>query len=406
MNKTLTLPIINKALNSWRHDEVFLDEKSFAILVEIQQTLSVFESIDDDEARKIWIAIPRGRTSKKEYPYEKEWFFLVSSKYRENSFLQITDCDHRYVILSNRNSHEAHPSDMSWLLEPWLLFLKKLIATIVKDSDTYNRYIEENLPYRQRSGKIKSLYLNRIIPERRFEVENREHCIQVMKELMRRKSIYESVEVGSSTDWKELGVPAPIDTMSIRTFCKYYRIADTIFWSRSEYTRAKQAASIEDDVEYYSNHGLHGNPNEYDLDSEQDFKRFATDHYGELGLSRTNVGSTNYYAGDNWIITLGISYSVYAGMGLKIAMALFETGAPFIFYDAENLLHILEETGIVRISPYTFHDYLKDGDDEGVIEIPFIEDCGTEGELTRAQYDEIVRLAEWEPEPKLKIAKI
>ena len=118
MNKTLTLPIINKALNSWRHDEVFLDEKSFAILVEIQQTLSVFESIDDDEARKIWIAIPRGRTSKKEYPYEKEWFFLVSSKYRENSFLQITDCDHRYVILSNRNSHEAHPSDMSWLLEP------------------------------------------------------------------------------------------------------------------------------------------------------------------------------------------------------------------------------------------------------------------------------------------------
>lgn len=84
-------------------------------------------------------------------------------------------------------------------------------------------------------------------------------------------------------------------------------------------------------------------------------------------------------------------------------MALYESGAPFVFYDAENLLHILEETGWVRISPFTFHDYLQGGDDEGVIDLPFVEDCDKEGELTRAQYDEIVRLAEWEPEVRLKL---
>jgi hypothetical protein len=84
-------------------------------------------------------------------------------------------------------------------------------------------------------------------------------------------------------------------------------------------------------------------------------------------------------------------------------MALYESGAPFVFYDAENLLHILEETGWVRISPFTFHDYLQGGDDEGVIELPFVEDCDKEGELTRKQYDEIVRQAEWEPDVQLKL---
>ena len=86
-------------------------------------------------------------------------------------------------------------------------------------------------------------------------------------------------------------------------------------------------------------------------------------------------------------------------------MALYETGAPFVFYDAENLLHILEETGTVRISPFTFHDYLEGGDDEGVIALPYEEDCDKEGELTREQYDEIVKLAKWEPDVQLELDK-
>ena len=90
---------------------------------------------------------------------------------------------------------------------------------------------------------------------------------------------------------------------------------------------------------------------------------------------------------------------------LEIAVALYESGAPFVFHDAENLLHILEETGTVRISAFTFHDYLKGDDDEGVISVPYIEDCDKEGELTRQQYDDIVRYAEWEPNDKVALDK-
>lgn len=142
--------------------------------------------------------------------------------------------------------------------------------------------------------------------------------------------------------------------MSIRTFCKYYRIADIACWSKPGKKRAREQV---DDIEYYQ-HSLHGLLEEHDLDSEKDFMSFAKDHYGELGLSRMNVRASRYYAGGKWLITFGISYSAHDEIGLKIALALHQTGAPFIFYDAENLLHILEETGTVRISPFTFHDYL------------------------------------------------
>lgn len=432
MNHRITLPIINSVLHRSLHNAIYLDDKSVGILLDIQKMLSVFEPIDDDEARKIWLEIPRGTAEEwkafdeenagfpdedcnnldeykealnSEFPYPKEWFFLVTSTYQEFTFLKISDRDHRYVIFSNRNYHNnAYPEDKSWFLKSLLQLVRRRVAAIVKDVDAYNRHINDDLPYRQRSGRIKSKDLNRILPGRKLNVKNRNYCIQVMRELLRREKIYESVENNSSVDWKELGVPAPLETMSIRTFCKYYRIADIVCRARSG-KKCHSAEDQEDDVKYYTCHSLHDDLSKYDLDSEKDYILFAKDHYGELGLSRMNVGSTRYYAGGKWIITFGISYSAHDKVGLKIAIALYETGVPFIFYDAENLLHILEETGTVRISPFTFHDYLQNGDDEGVIDLPFVEDCDKEGELTRTQYDEIIRLAEWEPDVKLKLDK-
>lgn len=60
MNYRITQPVIDSVLHHSLEDDVCLDDKSFALLLEIQKTLSVFEPIEDDEARKIWLEIPRG----------------------------------------------------------------------------------------------------------------------------------------------------------------------------------------------------------------------------------------------------------------------------------------------------------------------------------------------------------
>ena len=434
MDYRITQPIICSVMRRTLGDDVYVDGRSFEMLLEIQRTLAVFEPIEDDEARKLWLEIPRGTAEEwkafddmrsgysddeedsvasyqealdDEYPYETQWLFMVTSTYRENTFMKISDRDHRYVIFTNRHYHDdAYPTDMVWLFEPLLKMVKERVAWIAKETEAYNRYIAEHVPYRQRSGRIKSKYLNRIIPGRGLEVENRAHCIEVMKDLVRREKIYSEVKEGSVVDWESMGVPAPLDTMSIRTFCKFYRIADTIFWSGSDSKRAKKRADAKDDVAYYNSYALHQKLDDCDLDSVEAYEKFAKDHYGELGFSRMNVGATKYYAGGKWIITFGISYSAYVDVGLKIAMTLYETGAPVVFHDAGNLLHILEESGKVRLTPFTFHDYLESGDDEGVFELPYVEDCDREGELTRAQYDEIVRLAEWEPDVQMKLDNV
>lgn len=433
-NCRLTQPIFQVALSGNFHNEIYIDGKSYELLLEIQRTLSVFEPVDDDEARKIWLEIPRGtvdeylsfiearygfsenededesRTSyqnsfKEEFPYEKKWYYLVTSTYRENTYLHISDRDHNYVIFSNRNDYKrTFDADIEWFMSLLLNLVRARVSAITKDTNAYNQYIENNLPYRQRSGTIKSKELNRIIPEWKLQVEDKEYCIRVLKELIRREKIYTAAQEQSNDYYVQQNVPLPFETMSIRRFCKYYRIADTIYWSESESGRAKKSQSISDDVEYYTNYGLHyGSIKDLDVESVVDFDKFATDHYGELGFSRMNVGATNYYAGGRWIITFRISYSASVADGLEIAIALYESGAPFMFYEADTLLHILEETSVVRICPYTFHDYLKGDNDEGVIAIPYIENCDKPDELTRAQYDEIVKLAVWEPDVKLKV---
>lgn len=95
---------------------------------------------------------------------------------------------------------------MTWFLKPLLELVRQRVESIASDPEAYHQYIEANLPYRQRSGKIRSKDLNRIIPERKMQVENREYCIQVMKEFVRRKQAYESVKTGEPVSWRELGV--------------------------------------------------------------------------------------------------------------------------------------------------------------------------------------------------------
>ena len=60
MNYRIIQPIISRVLQSGHDGEFHVDKKSFALVKEIQRTLSIFEPIEDDEARMIWLEIPRG----------------------------------------------------------------------------------------------------------------------------------------------------------------------------------------------------------------------------------------------------------------------------------------------------------------------------------------------------------
>ncbi len=89
----------------------------------------------------------------------------------------------------------------------------------------------------------------------------------------------------------------------------------------------------------------------------------------------------------------------------EVTTALYKSGAPLMIYDAEKLLAILREEDYVRLQPHTFHDYMNHHDEGTVYELPWEYECDGEEDapLTMEQYREIVELAEWEEEARVKV---
>lgn len=376
MTTKITQALMERIFRGSWHDEIVLTGKSLEIMLEINKTLSRLAPIDEDGTRYFWFEVPRGH----------HWYFLSTGCYKDYTYIKIGDRDMNVCIMSNKNRGNGHNYDMEWFLCIFNDFVKEMVDSICLDVESYNKNVEKFLPYRQRKGSIKRSDFNRILPQYKATVDDMERAVKVLNELICRSKHYgKAGEQESETNY-----PEPFDDMSIRRFCKYYRIADEKFRHEIHDNRV-------DDVEYYARRKF-DRLDGYNLDDVEDFKKFATDHYGELGLSRMDVHATDYYVKGRWVITFGISYSAYVLDGIEIAMALYDSGAPFILHDAERLLAILEERDNVLLTPFAFHDYLCHHKEGSAYTLPYKENCGKEDEITKGQYDEIVKLAEWEAE--------
>ena len=203
----------------------------------------------------------------------------------------------------------------------------------------------------------------------------------------------------------------PLETMTIWLYCTYYRIANEAY---EAYYRNRGASGrvYEDpqdvpeelrDVAYYKRMKFVDVEALYDIDSPKDFIRFATDHYGELGLSRLNIFASNKRQ-QGWLIVVSNSYSANVGLAIEVATALYKAGAPLLIYDAEKLLRILREEDWARLVPSSFHNYMGYQEEGTVYELPWGYECSDNGDspLTKEQYHAIVSLTEWQPEERVK----
>ena len=199
--------------------------------------------------------------------------------------------------------------------------------------------------------------------------------------------------------------------MTIRRYCTYYRIANEVYEayyrklgaSRRIYKEPQDVPEELRDVAYYKRKKFVDVAELYDIDSPADFMRFATDHYGELGLSRLNIFASNNRR-QGWMIVVSNSYSANAGLAIEVATALYKAGTPLLIYNAEKLLRILLEEDCVRLVPDSYHNYMGYQEEGTVYELPWEYECSDDGgsALTLEQYQAIVSLAEWLPEERVK----
>lgn len=224
------------------------------------------------------------------------------------------------------------------------------------------------------------------MPKFKIEVEDRETVI---------KALEDSVH----------GHSAPLfEIMTIRKYCTYYCIANEVYeayhrkrglWGRIHTDSQDVPEELRDGV-YYKRKKSVDVTEMYEIDSLKDFMRFATDHYGELSLSRLNIFAL-YDRQQGWKIVVSNSYSANAGLAIEVATALYKAGASLLIYDAEKLLRILLEDDHVRLVPESYHNYMGYQEEGSIYELPWEYECSDDSNsvLTKEQYQAIVSLAEW-----------
>ena len=409
-----------EALGESRQWEIVVGGDMLERLVEIQHRFERLAVMGDDEYRGFYIEVPRptpeewgnaeeliapGEYDSREAfladwlafnPMETRWFHVASSRYGDFRSIRVTDRKRTNFIITNSSKcADAEPDD-TWCRENLTRlfdYLERMIDVIVANPDGFNDYVAHNLPYQQRIGRITQKEFNRIVPNFKIEVEDRETAI---------KALEDSVH----------GLSAPLlETMTIRKYCAYYRIANEVYeaYHRKRGLRERIHTDPQDvpeelrDVVYYKRKKFVDVTEMYDIDNPEDFMRFATDHYGELGLSRLNIFASNDRQ-QGWKIVVSNSYSANAGLAIEVATALYKAGVPLLIYDAEKLLRILLEEDYVRLVPDSYHNYMGYQEEGSVYELPWEYECSEDANsvLTKEQYQAIVSLAEWQPEEQVE----
>lgn len=409
-----------EALGTMRHWEIIVDGDMLDRLVEIQSQFERLYVMGDDDYRGFYIEVPRpapeewgdaeeliatGEYESRESfladwlecnPMETRWFHVASCRYRDSRSIRITDRKRTRFIIANRSNCEDAESDYLWSKEILISlfdYLERLIDVIVANPDGFNDYVADNLPYQQRTGRIAQKDFNRIVPNFKIEVEDRETAIKALEDSMH-------------------GLSAPLfETMTIRKYCTYFRIANEVYETYYRKRGVSECIYVDPhdvpeelrDVVYYKRVKFVDVTEMYDIDSLDDFRRFATDHYGELGLSRLNI-LASYDRQYGWKIVVSNSYSANAGLAIEVATALYKAGAPLLIYDAEKLLRILLEEDYVRLVPDSYHNYMGYQEEGSVYELPWEYECSDDySVLTKEQYQAIISVAEWQPEEMVKV---
>ena len=389
--------------------EIVVEGKNLECLIELQTKMERLKAMGQDENRCFFTEIPRPTPeewgdcksevaagnfeNEEEYleewkiwnPRETNWVEINSLRFNESRNLLFSVESTNYCTISNSSrfwnqEDKQNCTSYQWFLDTIFPYLNELVDAIMQDIEGFNNYVTLSLPYQFRKGRIARRLLNQIDPSEKVSVRDVPAAIEAL-----------------SVCNQEI-VSNPLKSISIRIYCKYYRIAHEAFYGKN--------FKLEhlDDIAYYKMVKLNIVEDIYDVDSEDDFKKFATDHYGELGLSRLNVFASDWDV-NGWKIVVSNSYSAYVDKAIEVATALYKAGAPLYIHSADKLLELIKEEGYVRMIQDSYHNYMNHQEETTVFQLPWEEECVNDSDygLTLEQYHKIISETEWEEVDKVSL---
>jgi hypothetical protein len=176
-------PDADVIVNNTNRGTDLVNRSIYRKLTKIYSVFSCVKPVGDDELREIWLEVERGPIEafgnyeefkesgevetcedfkqlwKEYYPEETKWYKFQTAKYEDNLYFYFGG---KLIWTINTNEFQGEDTRESWNLDYFERFAGWLLEKIVdetnklkEDVDAYNAYIQQNLPWSKRLGKIR-----------------------------------------------------------------------------------------------------------------------------------------------------------------------------------------------------------------------------------------------------------
>lgn len=299
------------------------------IIRRIHGAMSRLAPMGDDERRSLWFEV-RGKGW--------EWYRLSVSTYKDRHYLYITGDTYDHHVFCDKedcNSHHCfYEDELVGIFSKVEKYVVGLVDNILSASEQYNSYVEKYLSYYRREGLIKRSILNSLIPDNRYD------GIDIPRVINLYENLFE---------------PTQFSEMTLRCYMHYWRIA-------YEAVYGKMSGN---DIEVFRHSSKGYEIKEYNLDSEDDFRRWKNDvspyHGFDVVYARVHLYPT--YTNGQWHFYVGTGSYWNLDDCFRAVVGLSDAGISVELGEVDHVLGILKETDYVEITPYAYR-YMQ-GDDIG-----------------------------------------
>lgn len=322
-------------------DVILVPDECAEIICHIHKAMGRLAPMGDDERRSLWFEVKGKRW---------EWYRLSVSTYKDLHYLSITGDTHDHHVFCDKEDCNSR----RWFFEDELIgifskiekYVVGLVDNILSAPEQYNSYVEKYLSYYRREGLIKRSIRNSLIPDNRYD------GIDIPRVI----SIYENQ--AESTLFSE---------MTLRCYMHYWRIAyESVYGKMSG-----------DDIEVFWHSSKGHESKEYNLDSEDDFRRWKTEvlPYHGFDVVYARVHLSPVYTNGQWHFCVSTHSYWNLDDCFRAVIGLSDAGISVELGEVDHILGILKETDNVEITPYAYR-YMQGDDIGSQMKLPYADEVG------------------------------
>ncbi len=325
----LTMSEIHRFPRSRGLDVTVVSDGCADVIRRIHEAMNRLAPMGDDERRSLWFEV-RGK--------RWEWYRLTTATYNDCHYLYLTGDEYDHHAICDKDNGNFHrcfwEDDLHVVLSNVERYVARLIDNILTDTERYNAYVDKYLSHYRRSGLIKRSILNSLIPDDRYDGIDIPRII----------CMYENPSE-----------PTQFTGMTLRHYIQYWRIAyEAVYGEQNG-----------DDIDVFKHSSKGYVIEDYDIDSEADFKKWkaavSSSHGFDVVYARVHMYPVN--EDGNWHFYVSTHSYWNLDECLKAVVALLDAGISVELGEVAHILGILKKTDYVEITPYAYR-YMQ-GDNIG-----------------------------------------